>query len=86
MAVRYTTTKDGIKYNFSQGQFDILSQKSFKIKKVLDWNREQQIESLISKRLFTKKDQIIRRTNLGDMIFDKILHQKSKSKSTNGSK
>jgi hypothetical protein len=69
---RFRLTIKGVTYDLSPEQFEFLSQKSFKLPKVIDWNTEQRVKGLIKFRLFTKQPRSYQRTSLGEKVFNAI--------------
>jgi hypothetical protein len=69
---RYRLTISKITYDLSPEQFEFLSQKSFKLPKMLDWNTEQRVKGLLKLKLFTKQPRSYQRTSLGEKVFNTI--------------
>lgn len=71
---RYIVTREGIKYDLSPGQFELLAKKSFKVRKLdqFNWTYQQRINGLCNKWLFRQIKGTYERTKLGTEIY-KIL-------------
>lgn len=75
--IRYQRTINGVKYDFSKEQFEMLSMKSLRFHLPLDWKIEVRIKSLRIKGLFEEKSQSrnfisYKRTSKGGEVFKAI--------------
>jgi hypothetical protein len=76
---RYRVTLDKVVYDLSPEQFGLLSQKSFRLPKVVGWHIEQRVKGLLKLRLFAKQPRTYQRTSLGDKVY-KANIEKNKTK------
>lgn len=70
---RYRLTKGNLKLDLSQGQFELLAKKSFKVKEPMHWNLFQRVAGLVSNRLFVKRNGGYQRTNKGAEIYNDLV-------------
>jgi hypothetical protein len=75
---RHIVTINGIKYDISPGQFEILSKKVFRMKTISPWQEEQRIKGLVDKNFFVKaeittKSRSYKRTKLGEEVYKALL-------------
>jgi hypothetical protein len=71
---RFQKTLNGVKYDFSSKQLEMISKKTLRLKTPLEWADEKRVKSLVSKRLlyrekWTTKTVSYTRTKLGGEVF-----------------
>ena len=71
---RFQLAHNGIKYDLSQEQLDMISKKTLRLKTPLKWHDEQRVKGLVKKRLihreqWTTKTVSYSRTRLGEEIY-----------------
>lgn len=75
MSKRITLTRDGVKYDFSEFQFAMLTRKKITPDNPMGYNFEQRIRSLVKQGLFRKRNGAFERTKLGSVVCN-IIHDR----------
>lgn len=69
---RITGTHKGVKYNFSEAQYTMLSKDAIRSGDAAQWAFEARVRGLASKGLIVKRKGSYKRTNLGAAVYNTI--------------